>query len=85
MAYEPGSYLKELRAEHQRGEHAENENPNCQACNFQVCPGGFNSLEEFDDACWEIAGELQVDVDAHLNGEHKLKKVPECIECAQLQ
>lgn len=83
MPYEKGSYLKELREAHQRGEHAEDENPDCQPCNFRVVPEGFSSLEEFDDALIEGALELQQHVDEHDDGGHKEKPDPWCIECAQ--
>ncbi|MGW2213267.1 hypothetical protein, partial [Streptomyces sp. NPDC001781] len=81
MAYVPGSYLRELREAHQRGEHAEREDDNCPACDFRAVPEGFASLAEFADALNEGAAELQVHVDAHDRGEHRAP-VGECIECA---
>jgi hypothetical protein len=84
VAYEPGSYTRELRAAHQRGEHVLDEDDNCPACSFQVVPEGFASLAEYDAAVQETSLDLQVHVDAHGRGEHK-RAVDACIECARVE
>lgn len=85
MAYIPGSYTRELRESHQRGEHALDADDNCPACNFQAVPSGFASLAEYDAALQEIAVDLQGHVDAHWRGEHKRRPVDGCIECARTE
>ena len=81
MSYEPGTYMKELKEEHQNGEHAENESIHCPVCQFQVVPKGFSSIEEFGEVLQKTADELQREIDAHARGEHQGKKVLGCIEC----
>lgn len=81
MAYEPGTYLKELRQAHQNGEHVEDKDDNCPVCNYQVVPEGFNSIAEYIEVANETAIELQVYVDAHFHGEHEGKPEVSCIEC----
>ena len=83
MAYEPGSYTRELRESHQRGEHVLDEDDNCPACNFQAVPGGFASLAAYNDHLQAVALDLQGHVDAHFRSEHQRRPVDACIECAR--
>lgn len=85
MAYEPGSYTRELRGAHQRGEHVLDEDSNCPACNYREVPSGFASLAEYDAVMEETALDLQGHVDAHWRGEHKRRPVDACIECARAE
>lgn len=83
MTYEPGSYARELREAHQRGEHAMDPADDCSVCNFRVVPEGFSSKAEFFAVLNEEAAESDVYVDAHFQGEHRRLPDPNCIECAR--
>lgn len=83
MAYQPGTFTRELKLAHAAGEHAEDEDLDCPACQFQVVPDGFASLAEYDAAVMDGAQALQAGVDAHQRGEHRQKTDDACIVCAQ--
>lgn len=83
MAYEPGSFTKELKEAHRNGEHPDEENVHCPICNYREVPEGFASKEEYFDALQAGAVELQTHVDAHERGEHKSKPEVMCIECGR--
>lgn len=78
MAYEEGSYLKELTQAHHEGEHAEDDDLNCPVCYPEDDLYGFSSQEEFEKATWEGAHALEDALEAHKRGEHKTRPALTC-------
>lgn len=95
MPYEEGSYLKELKEEHQKGDHKHHPDDNCPTCRREADEKdareqGFESLEAYEsfaaDQCNRPDPELEAEIDKvfmtdHRNGKHTKYPNRDCLTC----